>query len=135
MVACSKAYVVAVAEDGTVEFWGDANTREAGYSSWSIPPERVRKLKQAAVDRGVVGLSVVPCRSWSCIMDATPPCLYVAGRVTEPLVCYVGQRATRVLTEFSRFIDFVSNAVQRIGEQGECSRPWFENFVVVDPPK
>lgn len=43
--SCGSSHVVAIAEDGTVEFWGDFNAREHGYHAWTMPLARLKKLK------------------------------------------------------------------------------------------
>lgn len=129
MTACGKAYVVAIAEDGTVEFWGDANTREKGYHAWTMPQARLEKLKARALEPDIAEPQVSPAHGWRARIDATPPCVSVSSW-REPLLCFTEARRD-TLDTFLRTLDFESNAVQRIGEpQQDCD---LVDLVVVDP--
>lgn len=122
MTVCSKAYVVAIAEDGTVEFQGDLNTRERGYHAWVMPAARLEKLKAKARAPEIAEPEVRPAHGWRALTDATPPCVFVASW-REPLLCFTEDHRG-ALASLLRMLDFESNAVQRIGEQNQdCDDP------------
>jgi len=130
LAGCSPAYVVAVAEDGTVEFWGDANTRAKGYHAWTMPLARLEKLKARVREPDIAEPGFERVHSWYAVMDATPPCVFVASW-REPWLCTSGGHRKPLLRMFLPMLDFESNAVQRIGErEQDCD---VVDLLVVDP--
>lgn len=116
-LTCGPHWKLLVRQDGTVEFEG-ANVRENGFSTWTMPVERIETIWKKASPLWTADLHEV--HSYYAIYDASPACLSLNDGQRTMTKCFASRRDTlHTVADFAFYLAFKTNAVARIGERHE----------------